>query len=79
MAFTDEAVPVPAALAMFEESTYHGLLSFTAALLDNPEGVGNLRLLLSEEGLELEVSSPDELGPKVGKSLGLKLKLTDVD
>jgi hypothetical protein len=79
VAFTDRAVPVPAALEMFEQMTYRGLLSFTAEAPDNPEGVGNLCLQLSEQGLALEVSSPDELGPKVGKSLGLKLKLNDVD
>lgn len=79
MAFTDQAVPVPVALEMFEANTYRGLLSFTAKVADNPHGVRSLCLQLSEKGLALEVSSPDELGPKVGKSLDLKLKLTDVD
>lgn len=79
MAFMHEPVKVADALPMFEAKRYSGLLSYSAGVPDNPEGVGDLTLKLSTKGLELEISSGEELGPKVGKALGLKLELGDVD
>lgn len=80
MAFIDEPVEVAAAIAMFaKRKTYDGLLSFSTGVDDNAEGLNGLSLRLSKKGLVLEVTSLDELGPKSGNPLGLRLELSDID
>lgn len=79
MAFIDEAVDVAAAMVMFaSRKTYNGLLSFSVGVPDDTEGLNGFTLMLSKKGLALEVTSFDELGPKVGKALGLRLELADL-
>jgi hypothetical protein len=80
MAFIDEAIELEAAIAMFgRRKTYKGLLSFSVGAGDNAEGLNGFSLLLSKKGLVLEVTALDELDPKVGKALGLRFELADID
>ncbi len=80
MAFLDAPVPVATALAMFaKRKTYPGLLSFTVGVPDGADAITDLCLKLTPKGLDLEVTSLDELAPNAGKALGLKLALSDVD
>jgi len=77
---TIAGVAVADVLPAFDAATYEGLLTLRAEVPERADpDVRDLSLQLSDKGPSLELRSLGELGPTVGKRLGVALRATDID